>query len=381
MKLYKTIIAACLLAVTSMSQAQLAGKNIILIQGFLPQHLVFPPIDNGEYDGKKYWEAFDPALNDTRTEDPTTKILYYPSNYPLQGSYPLEADMLVEQSTTSIAELITRQLESILISGHCDDSCVVITHSTGDLVMRYIMANKDSLLGTELAEKFKVSAFIDMAGAGGGTELANVGMDLVNGVNVGIDVVEALLTWVGLDIRVGINPGVLYDLQPSVARQTAILNIPAIPRLRIAGTGDEFYGFLTHPFIKGSDDSVVPLHSSCGAASGVKGFDSCTTGLRMDGRVTSVSNAPTSSELYNYHYPLILSETMAHNEMQADKDGHKMTVSLSGENDYNNSGIKTINTDVAYYEFYDIFDWLHTYRYISNSDNQNMGQVILASFD
>ena len=363
MKLYKSLLMASLLIITSLSHAQLAGKNVILIQGFLPQHLAFPPIDNGEADGNSYWATFDSALKNPST----SKTLYYPSNYPLQGS-------------TSIAALIAQQLVPILSSGHCDDGCVFITHSTGDLVMRYIMANKDSLLGSELSERLKVVAFIDMAGAGGGTELANIGMDLVSGINVGIDVVEALLEWVGLSIEVGINPGVMNDLQPSVARNTAVNNIPEIPRIRIAATGDEFYGLLTHPFIKGSDDSVVPLHSACGAANDI-GYDSCTQDLRIDGRVMNVSNAPSASQLYNYHYPLILSETMAHNEMQADKDGHKMTVSLSGEDNYNNSGIKTLSTDIEYYEFYDVFDWLHKYRYITNSDNKNMGQVILASFE
>ena len=363
MKLYKSLMVACLLLAAIASEAQVAGKNVILIQGFLPQHLAFPPIDEGEADGNSYWATFDSSLKNTST----SKTLYYPSNYALQGA-------------DGIAALIAEQLDVILSNGHCDDSCVIITHSTGDLVMRYVLANKSSLLGTELAERFKVSAVIDMAGAGGGTELANLGMDLVNGVNVGIDVVEALLEWVGLNIEVGINPGVLNDLQPSVARNTAVNNIPAIPRLRIAASGDEFFGFITHPFIKGADDSVVPLHSACGAATDI-GYDSCTQDLRMDGRVTHVSNAPSSSQLYNYHYPLILTETMAHNEMQADVDGHKMTVSLSAENNYNNSGIKTINTDVEYYEFYDIFDWLHTYRYITNSDDKNMGQVILASFE
>jgi hypothetical protein len=347
----------------SVSQAQLAGKNVLLIQGFLPQHLAFPPIDNGEADGNSYWATFDPALKDSAT----SKTLYYPSNYPLQGA-------------TSISALVAGQLEPILNAGHCDDGCVIITHSTGDLVMRYMLANKDSLLGSELSARFKVTALIDMAGAGGGTELANLGMDLVNGINVGMDVVEALLEWVGLNIEVGINPGVLNDLQPSVARNTAVNNIPEIPRLRIASTGDEFYGLFTHPFIKGGDDSVVPLHSACGAALDLS-YDSCTQDLRIDGRVSSVNKAPSASELYNYHYPLILSETMAHNEMQADKDGHKMTVSLSGEDNYNNSGIKTIHTDVEYYEYYDIFDWLHKYRYITNSEDKNMGQVILASFE
>jgi len=363
MKMFKILIAVCLAFSAVASQAQLAGKNVVLIQGFLPQHLLIHPADKGQADGNNYWSSFDSSLKNPST----SKILYYPSNYSLQGA-------------NGIAALIAEQLDPILSSGHCDDGCVFITHSTGDLVMRYVMANKYSLLGSELANRFNVFAFIDMAGAGGGTELANLGMDVINGVNFVPDVIETLLEWAGFNIELGLDPGVLYNLQPSVARNTAVDNIPAIPKLRIAGTGSELYGFLTHPLIKGADDSVVPLHSACGAASD-NSYDSCTQNLRMDGRVTRVSNAPSSSQLYNYHYPLILSESMPHNAMQANKDGHGMTFALSGESLYNNSGIKTIGVDVEYYEYYDVWDWFHKYRVISNAQSKNMGQVILASFE
>ena len=219
-----------------------------------------------------------------------------------------------------------------------------------------------------------------MAGAGGGTELASLGVDIVNGVNHGTDVIEALLDWAGFGLDLGIDPGVMYNLQPSIARNTAVNNIPSVPRLRIASTGDELYGFVTHAFIKGADDSVVPLHSACGAAYD-NAYKSCTNDLRIDGRVTSVSNAPSSSQLYNYHYPLIMSETMPHNSMQADHDGHDMTFALSAESNYNSSGAKTINVDVEYNHVYAWWDWFHKYRYITNADDKNMGEVILASFE
>jgi len=364
MKLYKSLIAAGLtMLALSSNAAQLAGKNVILIQGFLPQHLLIHPSDEGEADGKGYWADFDSALK----ENDDSNILYYPSNRPLQGA-------------NGIASLVAEQLEPMLNSGTCDNGCIFITHSTGDLVMRYIMANKNSLLGSSLANRLNVTAFIDMAGAGGGTELASLGMDVINGVNSGTQVIETLLEWAGFSISLGIDPGVLNDLQPTVARNTAVNNIPAIPKLRIASTGDEIYGFLTHLFIKGGDDSVVPLHSACGAANDGN-YDSCTKDLRIDGRVTSVSKAPSSSQLYDYHYPLIMSEGMPHNDMFKDKDGRDMTFALSAENNYNNSGINTVDVDVEYYETYAWWDWFRKYRFITNADDKNMGQVILASFE
>ncbi len=363
MKLFRYLACASLLLTSLAGHAQLAGKNVILIQGFLPQHIIFNPSDEGQADGINYWSGFDSALKNPAT----SKTLYWPSHYRIQGS-------------NGIAALIAEQLTPMLSSGHCDNGCVIITHSTGDLVMRYVIENKYSLLGSQLANRFNVTAVIDMAGAGGGTELANLGVDVVNGINVGGDVLEALLEWAGFDFEFGMNPGVMVDLQPSVARNTAVNNIPSIPRLRIASTGDELYGFVTHPFIKGKDDSVVPLHSACGASYNGS-FDSCTRDLRMDGRVKYMSAAPYSSQLYDFHFPLILSEKMAHNEMQANKKGREMTFALSGANNYNGSSAKTIDVDVEYHEFYAWWDWFNKYRLITNADNKTMGRVILDSFE
>ncbi len=359
----KLILAAMLMLVATGSYAQLAGKNVILIQGFLPWHIPLPPSDDGQADGIAYWNSFDPALKDPAT----TKILYWPSSKRLPGA-------------GGIAELIASQLQPILSSGHCDNDCIIITHSTGDLVMRYVIANKLSLLGSTLANRFKVAAVIDMAGAGGGTELANYGVDIVNGINHGTDILEALLEFLGYELELGMNPGVAIDLQPTVARGTAVNDIPSIPRLRIAGSGDELYGFATHPLIKGTDDSVVPLHSACGAAS-ASAYDSCVQDLRMDGRVTSVSNAPSLNQLYNFHFPIIMSEKMAHNEMQANKDGRDMTFALSGANLYNSSSAKTIDVDVEYHTVYAWWDWFREYRFITDADNKTMGRVILDSFE
>ena len=364
MKLIKYLLATCL-AVTAMSTqaAQLAGKNVLLIQGFLPQHLLINPTDNGKKDSDTYWKTFDSAFKNYGNSN----VIHFPSHKKIEGS-------------GGIASIVASQLKTILGTGYCDNSCVIITHSTGDLVMRYMLANKSALLGSSVASRFKVSAIIDMAGAGGGTELASLGVDIINGVNHGTDVIEALLNWAGFNFHSGINPGVMYNLQPSIARNTAVSNIPSIPRLRIASSGDEIYGFVTHAVIKGKDDSVVPLHSACGAIY-ASAYDSCTRDLRIDGRVTSVSAAPSSSQLYNYHYPLVMSETMPHNSMQANHKNHEMTFALSSESRYNSSSAKTINVDVEWHEVYAWWDWYRKYRFITNAPNKNMGQVILASFE
>jgi hypothetical protein len=351
-----------LLAATTVN-AQLAGKNVLLIHGFKPQHILNPPPDEGLADGLASWADFEPMLMDPAT----TRILYWPSHYRLSGP-------------GGIAALITSELKPILASGFCDDQCIVITHSTGDLVARYVLANKLSLLGSSLVSRFKVAAVIDMAGAGGGTELANVAVDVMEGVNTGEDILKGLLEFAGFDFEFGMNPGVLIDLQPSVARNTAVNTISAIPRLRIAGSGSEAFGFITHAIIKGQDDSVVPLHSACGAVDD-GAYDSCVQDLRMDGRITSISNAPSLSQLYDYHYPIILSASMSHNVMHKNKTGHDMTLALSGADYYNSSHVKSIDVAVEHETRRVWWDWFREYRFITGARDKTMGRVIVDSFE
>jgi hypothetical protein len=364
MKQLKQLLAgmAMLLAVVS-ADAQLAGKNVLLIHGFQSQHLLDHPADNGLADSLVYWEHFEPAL----TDPATSRILHWPSHQRLSGS-------------GGIGAVLVSELEPILASGFCDDQCILLTHSTGDLVARYLLANKLSLLGSSLASRFKVAAVIDMAGAGGGTELASLAMDAINGVMVDPLILEPLEEVIGIELEPGMYLGVVNDLQPSVARNTALDSVPAIPRLRIAGAGDELYGLVTHLLIKGGDDSVVPLHSACGAADNAA-YDSCVQDLQMDGRITHVSKAPSQSQLYDYHYPIILSASTPHNAMQVDTTGHEMTLALSSADNYNSSDVKSIDV-AAEYEIRGVWwDWFHEYCFITGANAKTMGRVIVDSFE
>lgn len=344
------------------ASAQLAGKNVILIHGFKPQHILSPPSDEGLADALAYWVDFEPTIMDPAT----SRILHWPSNRRLSGA-------------GGIAAVITAQLKPILESGFCDDQCILITHSTGDLVARYVLSNKLSLFGPTLAGRFKVAAVIDMAGAGGGTELANLAVDAVKGVNTGAAILKALSGFVGYDFQYATTPGVLVDLQPGIARNTAVSKILAIPHLRVVGSGTDLFGLITHPLIKGKDDSVVPLHSACGAANN-DAYDSCEQDLRMNGQVSHVSKAPSPSQLYDYHYPIILTAGVSHNEMQINKTGNDMTFALSNVDAYNNSDAKTLNAAVAQKTYRVWWDWFHDYRVITGAKEKSVGRVIADSF-
>ncbi|MGD8910198.1 MAG: hypothetical protein PVI92_12720 [Chromatiales bacterium] len=361
LKYLLTGIALLLLSITA--NAQLAGKNVLLIHGFQAQHLLLHPADDGLADSLVYWQDFEPTLMDPAS----SRILYWPSQERISGP-------------DGSAAVIASQLKPILESGFCDDQCVLLTHSTGDLVARYVLANKLSLLGSTLANRFKVAAVIDMAGAGGGTELASLAVDMAYGAMIGLLGLEALEDVIGIELDPGTYLGVINDLQPSVARNTAVNSIPAIPRLRIAATGDEIYGPVAHLFIKGGDDSQVPLHSACGAADSVA-YDSCVQDLQMDGRITRVWNAPSQSQLYDYHYPIILSATTPHDSMRGNMTGHDMTFALSGADNYSSGDAKTIDVAVEYETSNGWWDWFHEYRFITGAKEKTMGRVIVDSFE
>ena len=393
MKLLKYAAALGLAFATASSQAgQIAGKNILLIQGYWPTHIAADPGDDGKEDGYRYWgtsELYnngngivrhaDGSINEQA--DPHARILYYDSGRHLAGA-------------GNNGEIVGNQLQKIFEDSpnFCSDGCVLVLHSTGDIVMRYVMDPQNAELLGDYADNLNIDAVISMAGAGGGTDLADIGVDLFNGINHGAAIANAISDWIGADITLpSTRIGMTYELKPSIARGLAAAGTaPTVPNLRIAATGDELFGFVTHPLITGGDDSVVPLHSACGA-SYEAAFDSCVSDLAVDGRVKHVAKHPAS--YYQYHYPIIMSENTPHNNMpQAIDiwsfqnllvlpwfvDGHPMTFALSEANRYEGSGNTPLDLDVEYHHRW---SWFKKYRNITNASKKSMSEVILDSFE
>ncbi|VUD66036.1 hypothetical protein TDB9533_03488 [Thalassocella blandensis] len=357
-------ITLSFLLFSTTAEAKLAGKNLLLVHGFQLEHLLSAPTDNGKADAENYWRNFEPA-----TKNPeSTRILHWPSHLRIEGQH-------------GIAALLSEQLTTILSSGFCDNQCIIVTHSTGDLVTRYMLANKYSLLGPELAEKLKVAAVIDMAGAGGGTEIASVILDVINGINQSSTMVEIVKFISGVDLSAATTTGIVTDLQPNIARNLALNHMDAIPHLRIASTGNEdYFGFLSDMFIKGGDDSVVPLHSTCGAVF-ANSYSSCVKDLAMDGKVQHVNDAPHSSELYDYHYPIILSDALAHTDMNKDIRGNSMTFALEGASRYEDQNANALALLPEYEVVTFWWDWFNEYRLITGAQNKSVGRVIIDTFE
>ncbi len=355
------IVTVATVFVFSFASANIGGKNVILIHGFSPFHLLSPPSDNGAADAQQYWQNINPAF--LRQGSGASNIIHWPSHKRLTGS-------------GGVISIVQPQIQALLDENYCANQCIIVTHSTGDLVARFLLKNKNSIFGSTQAAKLKVAAVVDLAGAGGGTELANFGVGVANGVNYGSSVISAVLEYAGFNFSFGLNVGILTDLQTSVARNHATNGFPAIPHLRVAGSGDEVYGFATHPIISGADDSVVPMHSACGAAY-ASGYDSCSRDTRTDGKVTTVSNAPSRSQLYDYHYPIIMSDDLAHNEMQSNVTGNNMTSIRSLESAYKNSNVYNQAINIDDVERREWWDWWAKYRYINGATSRSVSTVLV----
>lgn len=277
------------------AQAQLAGHNVILVHGFMMDDLSNPPANfqevrqAGEDNWRDYW------LNRAEAR------IDWASNGRVEGE---------------IAQQAYQQIRQISQQGLCNNYCIVVTHSTGDLVTRHILENQARWLRADGLQPLRILAVMDMAGAGGGTELADLAVSLAyNDSWYNWPLRAAVQAFTGIEPEPD-NLGVVNDLQTNVARNLSVAP-NSIPRLRYVGGGSS-YGGITKPFISGTDDGVVPTHSACGATS-ANGIDSCAGNLSMAGKVSSQSGP---AGLYYNHYPILMSEGANHSDVINNQTGN-----------------------------------------------------------
>lgn len=356
--MYKKIALSVCIASAGMlaalpANAQLAGKNVIAVHGFQPGNLTSGNLSQQQVDqnGESYWSDFWLQHAEARID--------WDSNDKIEGE---------------TAQRIYDKISEFSRSGLCDQGCVIVTHSTGDLVTRYMLENQDHWLQSQGLEPLNILTVLDFAGAGGGTELADTAYQVANNNSWYMwPLKEAVEAFMGFEVQAS-NMGVLYNLQPNVARNTAT-SATDVPRLRMVGAGSA-YGGLTKPFITGSDDAVVPLHSACGASS-AGAYDSCLSNLAMDGEVTGQS-AP--SGFYTNHYPLVMAEGANHSATINNDTGNVMTASTSSFS----AGGLTMNVSLQTKEekaWWQMWGSGDKYTTISNSKNQAMSSLVFNSID
>lgn len=297
-KAWKAAIAAAAITgglFAGNASAQLAGHNVILVHGFQQQDLSDPPANLQEVKTarEEYWRTFWRSRAEARID--------YASQERVEGG---------------IAQQAFQQLQSISQQGLCNDYCIVVTHSTGDLVTRYLLENQARWLRNAGLQPLKILATIDLTGAGGGTELADLALNVAyNDSWYNWPLKQAVRAFTGIEPQPG-KLGVVNDLQTNAARNLAV-SPNSIPRLRFVAGGSP-YGGITKPFIAGTDDGVVPTHSACGATTS-RGIDSCSSSLSLAGKVSS-QNGP--SALYYNHYPILMNEGVTHGGVLGTETGN-----------------------------------------------------------
>ena len=275
------VLVSLLFSVTS--HAKLAGKNVVLVQGFnAPDLVTRPNVSEQKNNANKYWEKFWGAKADVK--------LHWSSADRISGN---------------IKDSIRSQIKSLESQGTCRSGCVFVTHSTGDLVVRDALSRLGQW-GVN-SRNFKVLAVLDFAGAGGGTGLADLAYNIAKGARntLQLDVIGSFL---------GFRPtlsylGVLNDIRVSSARNRA-QGAYGVPRLRFVGAGDAYLR-ITKPFLKGYDDSVVAFHSACGSRY-VSDYESCSRSIRTNGQLRS-SHGP--SALLPDHYAILMGDKADHSEV------------------------------------------------------------------
>jgi len=291
------------------AHATLNGKPVVLVHGFQYQHLgTYPDTSTLRQDATEYWQEY--WLHRAEV------VMHWSSG---------------ERIRDGIADDIRNQVKSLADNGTCLNGCVFVTHSTGDLVTRYMLRNLNGWLWQwgYGPDRIKVLTVLDIAGAGGGTELADLGVSVVESDNIFSNAATSVVNWF---LGTNVSPselGVVRDLQPAVARSIATDN-SAVPRLRMVGAGTEYLG-APKPFILGKDDSVVPLHSACGSVL-QESLDSCSSDIEMSGEIDYVSKSP-SGLLFN-HFPIIMGEDSNHSDTMSNQTSGTM-VPVVNNRDFN----------------------------------------------
>ncbi len=336
-----TILGFCLTLYSNYTFSK--EHKIVLIHGFQPQQL----ISDGDVtaSGQNYWQGYWNNLSDARID--------WPSYERIEGKIA--------------SDYVWPKLKSFSESNFCDPGCIFVTHSTGDLVARYIIDNQETWLENAGLQPLNIVATFDIAGAGGGSELADLAVSVAQGTESWTFVIEAALeAWLGGDLSD--EMGVLHDLKVNNARQLAPLPDARIPRLRFVGDASEYLG-VTSPFIQGHDDGVVGSHSACGGNRQGK-YGSCSTQVAFDGKLTAQNNAVPG--FMPYHYPMLMGEDYSHGSLLEPEQEGKVTAASNQQNLLSGESIQfdTYTKTTGWWL------WKSNYLYVQNSGNDSMSALI-----
>ncbi len=356
--LVKGLAGLILSAAAIASHASLDGMKVVLVHGFQAEDL---NTSNRSSKTSQYG-SYDNYLK------------YRAENVYWTGPWKAKADAYIwwdsnERITSTIAADVKNQI--IALSNNTNfkgKPILLVTHSTGDLVVRHALKKLTSW-GVSTSN-FKVVAVMDFAGAGGGTEIADIANDIANGSGLVNSAQKAAINaFMSFTPQAG-KLGVLTDLRPSNARGIDS-GSSAYPRFRFVGTGWEFAG-LTKPFLRGMDDSVVPLHSAC-MSSTIGDYDSCSKSIANNGVIKSISKAPGS--IWSNYFPILMGEKTQHGGSIGTQTGSEMaTVNSSNSITKNGVNLTFATTTKTYW-----WSGGKNVRWVNSGSSKKMSDVVIAA--
>jgi hypothetical protein len=293
-----------------------------------------------------------------------------------QGPWQGKADASIwwdskERITGGIATDVKAQIKALSNNSNFKGKPILlVTHSTGDLVTRHAL-KKLGNWGVS-TNNFKVLAVMDFAGAGGGTEMADIVSDIANGTgSVNSAQKAAIKSFMGFTPEKG-KIGVMTDLRPSAARGINA-GSSAYPRFRFVGTGWAYAG-ATKPFLKGMDDSVVPLHSACMASSSGS-YDSCSKSIANNGKIQTINKAPSST--WGNYFPILMGEKTNHSGVIGSQKG-SLLATVNSSNSITKNGVNlSFSTTTKKY-------WWSAGKYVrtvNSSTSKKMSDTVIAALN
>ncbi|WP_333608598.1 hypothetical protein [Arsukibacterium sp.] len=349
MKMLKQLLSAALITgcVSLSAQAAVAGYPVVLVHGFQPDNLASRPnAQQVAQNGAAYWSDYWASRAEVRID--------WPSQERIAGRIA--------------TDYIWPKLRQLSLNNTCNPGCVFVTHSTGDLVTRYILDNQALWLQNAGLQPLNIVATFDFAGAGGGSELADLAVNVATGSGLfDWSLQLALSLWLG-QLPNANNVGVLNDLRVNSARQLAAFPDSRVPRMRFVGAGSDFLG-TTGVFLPGADDGVVASHSSCGA-SNAAAFNSCSRAVAFDGKLASQSSGVAN--FMPLHYPMLMSDAYSHSAVIGPQRKGNITV-------VNNTVRYTNQRALSFTSYDETRGWwifASRYRVLSGSEQQAMSPLV-----
>lgn len=342
----KTFILIITLFLTPFASAELRGKPVVFIHGLQMEDLN-PFVQNNTLEGAI--EQAGPALGAVIDH----YVIYDSGKRLYQNANDLYSQIkLLEQSLA------------------CQDGCYLVTGSTGDLVARYIISRLNQWEVD--SSKFSILLSFDIVGAGGGTELADVAVSIVQGGKLTRIIMDAISkALLGFKIDRTTILGIVNDLRPSVARNIATGNYN-IPRLRIAAGGQT--PIISKFFISGRDDGLVPLHSACGSAR-KESIKSCSKKIKIDGQVAKAKGPQTLQ--YN-NFPIIMASDMSHTEI----DYKGKLIAVNNNSIFNDSQGETFEFSVEeLHKTRGFWKFKKRYRTIKREREQQAIDFVISEFN